>query len=141
MFAIRLAVTSNRMTRAELADIGVTPESLPAMLSGTGRGWVAEADHVMGFAMADARAASVFALFVSPDAEGHGLGSRLMDAAEGWLFRQGLEHIWLVTDPDRNVRANGFYRHRGWQSDGLTDEGEERFVKTFTRDQPATSAT
>ena len=118
------------MTVEELAEDGITAESLPGMLRGSGRGWVAELDgQVGGFVMVDAEEATVFALFVRPDFEGQGLGRALLETAERWLAEQGVSETWLVTDRDRDVRANGFYRHLGWQDDGVQEDGQVRFVK------------
>ncbi|WPF82872.1 GNAT family N-acetyltransferase [Sanguibacter sp. 4.1] len=120
----------NHMTVEELAADGITAESLPGMLRGSGRGWVAELEgQVAGFVMVDAEEATVFALFVRPDVEGQGLGRALLETAERWLAEQGVSETWLVTDRDRDVRANGFYRHLGWQDDGVQEDGQVRFVK------------
>lgn len=52
-----------------------------------------------------------------------------MAEAEQWLFARGCAQIWLETDSDRAVRANGFYLHLGWTDGGLQDDGQVRFVK------------
>ncbi|XAH23773.1 GNAT family N-acetyltransferase [Xylophilus sp. GW821-FHT01B05] len=83
VFDVRTSVRENHMSMAELAAIGVTPDTLAAMLSGDGRGWVAqEQGEVMAFAMADAADATVFAMFVRSSSEGRGLGRQLMAQAE-----------------------------------------------------------
>lgn len=130
LFAVRTAVRENHMTVEELAADGITAESLPGMLRGSGRGWVAELDgQVAGFVMVDAEEATVFALFVRPDFEGQGLGRALLETAERWLAEHGVSETSLVTDRDRDVRANGFYRHLGWQDAGIQEDGQVRFVK------------
>jgi len=130
LFEIRSSVRENRMSLAELAALGITPATLADMLAGDGRGWVAEASgQVLAFAMANAAEATVFALFVRPAHEGHGLGRRLMEEAERWLFARGCEEIWLVTDSNREVRANGFYRRLGWLEGGEEEDGQVRFIK------------
>ncbi len=130
MFEIRTAVTENRMSRAELAALGITPQRLPELLCGRGHGWVVEdAERILAFAMADADDATVFALFVRPGHDGQGFGRRLIAVAEGWLADQGCVELWLLTDADRQVRANGFYRHLGWREAGLQPDGQMRFVK------------
>lgn len=130
VFEVRTGVRENHMSMAELAVIGVTPDTLSGMLEGDGRGWVAEEEgRVLAFAMADAADATVFALFVRDGCEGRGLGRLLMAEAEQWLFARGCAQIWLETDSDRAVRANGFYRHLGWTDDGLQDDGQVRFIK------------
>ncbi|MGY3904681.1 N-acetyltransferase family protein [Aeromonas lusitana] len=133
MFEVRTRVRENHISLAELAELGITPDSLPAMLSGSGRGWVAcDEGRVVAFAMADASDATLFALFVRQSHEGKGLGRQLMQAAESWLGAQGCHEIWLLTDADTRVRANGFYRHLGWLDDGIQDDGQVRFTKLLS---------
>lgn len=133
LFDVRTSVRENHMTVEELAKDGITAESLPGMLEGSGRGWVAEVDdQIVAFAMVDAEEATVFALFVRPEHEGQGLGRALIETAERWLVEQGIGEIWLLTDRDLAVRANGFYRHLGWQDEGVQDDGQARFVKVLT---------
>lgn len=130
MFRVRMSVNENKMTLDELKAIGVTPESLPEMLIGQGRGWVAELDgEVTAFAMADAEQATIFALFVEPEVEGRGIGRRLMNAAEKWLAEMGCREVWLETDSNTAVRANGFYRYTGWTESQLQPDGQVKFIK------------
>lgn len=130
LFEIRTSVRDNHLSLEALADLGITPATLPAMLEDSGRGWVALVQGVpVAFAMADAAEQTVFALFVRPGHEGQGLGRRLMAAAEDWLFAQGCEEIWLLTDARLDVRANGFYRHLGWQDRGIQEDGQVKFTK------------
>ena len=84
--------------------------------------------------MADASDATVFAMFVRPAFEGRGLGRILMKRAEEWLFEQGCVEIWLLTDANRDVRANGFYRHLGWDDAGIRQDGQVKFTKTRPTD-------
>ncbi|KAF7600702.1 MAG: GNAT family N-acetyltransferase [Candidatus Dactylopiibacterium carminicum] len=130
MFELRTSVRENHMSRAALAELGVTPESLPGMLEGCSRGWVVHEEGVLlGFAMADAGEACVFALFVHPAHEGRGVGRRLLDTAEGWLLSQACSEAWLLTDSRPEVRANGFYRALGWRAEGVQDDGQMLFRK------------
>lgn len=130
LFAIRTSVRENHLSMTELAALDITPLTLPAMLEGDGRGWLA-LDHgePIAFAMADANDATVFALFVREGHEGRGLGRRLLAAAERWLQARGCAEIWLLTDARREVRANGFYRHLGWQDHGIQADGQVLFKK------------
>jgi len=100
------------------------------MLDGEGRGWVAEENgRIVAFSMADAAQATIFAMFVQPGYEGKGLGRALMDEAERWLFARGCDEIWLLTDRNPRVRANGFYQHLGWRNDGVQEDGQVRYTK------------
>ncbi|MEJ8852656.1 GNAT family N-acetyltransferase, partial [Variovorax rhizosphaerae] len=117
------------MSLEELASQGVTLQTLPVLMDENARAWVAEKDgKVVAFVLASSLEARIVAMFVRPGHERQGLGRQLMNAAEQWLFSEGCEEIWLVTDDDERVRANGFYRHLGWKLDDLLD-GPVRFIK------------
>ena len=94
------------------------------------RTWVVE-EHgeVAGFAMADARTGTVFALFVRQGAEGRGYGRELLRASEEWLFSSGWETIWLQTGKEPRIRAHGFYRAAGWHLVGPADHDDVRYEK------------
>jgi len=128
-------VLENHQSRADLARVGVTPGSVAQMLHSSSRAWVAsERKQDVAFSMADASDATVFAMFVRPAFEGRGLGRILMKRAEEWLFEQGCVEIWLLTDANRDVRANGFYRHLGWDDAGIQQDGQVKFTKTRPTD-------
>lgn len=134
VFEVRTSVRENHLSLAELAALGITPQTLPAMLAGDGRGWVAEeGGQVAAFAMADAAEACVFALFVRPGHEGRGLGRALLAEAERWLAARGCGQAWLLTEGDPATRANGFYRHLGWHNEGLQPDGQNRYAKRLDR--------
>jgi ribosomal protein S18 acetylase RimI-like enzyme len=52
-------------------------------------------------------------LFVSPDHEAQGVGTRLLEYAEGFAISQGAETLQVVVEPG-NDRAAAFYRGRGF---------------------------
>lgn len=134
LFEVRTSVRENHQSRAELATIGVTPESIAEMLGSSSRAWLAEADgQAVAFAMADAGQATIFAMFVRPGYEGRGLGRALMREAEGWLFSQACQEIWLLTGGDPSLRAHGFYVHLGWASAGPQEDGQIKYVKAGPR--------
>lgn len=122
MHRVRASVRENRLSD----PARVQPHHTKAMLR-AGRGWVCEVDGVVvGFAVADLHAASVWALFVDPAYERRGIGRRLHDAMVQWLFASGVERITLTTDPD--TRAEHFYQAAGWQAAGREANGEVRYV-------------
>lgn len=123
---VRHAVRENAISRAALAARGITPTSIAASFSADSRGWVAEAEgRIVGFSIADRADASIFALFILPEFEGQGLGTRLLDAAVAWLSAESATVIWLVTG--KGTRAAGFYAARGWQAAGQDLAGDLRF--------------
>ena len=120
MHRIRLAVTENRLTSPDVTEAHYAPA-----IEETGRGFVAEAAaSVVGFAVGNAQTGNIWALFVDPAHEGQGHGRRLHDALVAWLFSQGLDRLWLTTDPD--TRARRFYERAGWQRAALLADGQAR---------------
>ena len=79
--------------------------------------------------MADRKRKTVFAMFVRPGFEGRGLGRALMHKAQAWFVQHGVARPWLTTGADPEIRAHGFYRRLGWQADGMTEDGQMRYVK------------
>jgi ribosomal protein S18 acetylase RimI-like enzyme len=59
----------------------------------------------------------VFSLYVDPDAQGTGVGGRLLAEAERWFGSEGLAEatLWVF---EANARARAFYARHGWQPDG-----------------------
>ena len=122
MSRVRMAVKENVLSNPDL----VTPESYREMLEEKGAGWVCEIDGVIvGFAIVDLSDLNIWALFVDPDHDKKGIGRKLHDLMLDWSFDQDIEKLWLSTQP--NSRAESFYRKAGWESTGLTDNGEIRF--------------
>ncbi|WP_460135124.1 N-acetyltransferase family protein [Pseudomonas sp. S1_E04] len=127
IFAIRTSVHENHLSRDQLAEMGITPKTIRQAMLEAPCAWVAEVDGVpVGFSMADIEDGCVFAAFVLPEFEGHGLGRSLMDKAEAFLF-QHHQTIWLETA--EASRASGFYRTLGWQFVERLSEGDIRFEK------------
>lgn len=127
IFHIRTSVQENHLSHDQLAEMGITPDTIRQAISEASCIWVAEVEGVpAGFSMADIEDGCVFAAFVLPEFEGHGLGRRLMDKAEAFLF-QHHRTIWLETA--EASRASGFYRHLGWQPVKHLPEGDIRFEK------------
>lgn len=121
MHRIRLAVRENRLADPSM----VQPDDYLPLLGRDGRGWVAEVDGaIAGFAVADLVRRNVWALFVDPEAERHGVGRRLHDVMMDWFAAQGVERVWLSTDP--GTRAEAFYRAAGWEYAG-DQRGEARY--------------
>lgn len=123
---IRAAVRENRLVSRRIGD-----EEVISYMEQHGRGWVAESAGVMlGFAIGDARDGNIWALFVDPDGEGRGVGRLLHDTMVDWLFAQGLQRLYLGTEP--GTRAEGFYRRAGWTALGIA-HGEQQFERFANR--------
>jgi ribosomal protein S18 acetylase RimI-like enzyme len=130
LFAIRTAVLQNHLSRAQLADLGITPQVLADSIREAPCVWVA---HLNGqpaaFSMVDLAEGEVFAMFVHPAYEGRGLGRRLMAVAEAALFERH-DRLFLVTDGRDEIRANGFYQRLGWSKVGRVDGDDVRYEKS-----------
>jgi len=127
IFDVRTSVKENHISLERMAEMGITPQTIAAALTAQPCIWVAEQDgEVIGFAMADTDDACVFALFVRPEWEGHGIGRRLMDRAEAFLFARH-DTIWLGTDA--TCGAARFYDRLGWVRKHQMESGDTRFEK------------
>ena len=127
IFDIRISVRENHLSRAQLATLGITDDAIRQLIAANDCVWIAEVDGVSaGFAIADAIEGSVFAAFVDPRWEGLGLGRRLMEKTEAFLFER-FEIIWLETDG--RSRASGFYLRLGWRPTLKLEGNYVRFEK------------
>src|SRR5690606_4270954 len=100
-----------------------------------GQGWtdtiVAEIDgDVVGWCSRVPRQSYIPFLFVMPNMQGHGLGSRLLGRMEAMLELEGAERIHLETPAD-HLRPVRFYEKQGYRilaarPDGLS--GHDPFV-------------
>jgi GNAT superfamily N-acetyltransferase len=134
IFSVRTSVSENHLDLDQLAERGVTPESMAEMLAREdSRTWVVDGhEGIRGFSTADRESGSIFAVFVSPGAEGRGYGRALLEAAEAWLFAGGWSRISLQTAEEPGNRAHGFYRAAGWELAGPADHGDVRYEKSHT---------
>ena len=134
LFNIRNSEVENLQNREEIAELGITPESVAKMLTTNCCAWIAEIENrSIGFSIANATEKTILGMFILPDFEGQGVGRTLMQVAESWLWSQGIEEIWLVTGNDPNLRAYGFYLHLDWIPVGVETngnlKGEMKFIK------------
>ncbi len=134
LFEIRTSVLENHQSREEIAELGITPETVAQMLQTDCRAWIAEIDaKPVAFSIANATEKTIVGIFVLPAFECRGIGRALMEKAEEWFWSQDIEEIWLLTGNNPNFRAYGFYLHLGWVPVGVeTDgdmKGEMKFIK------------
>jgi GNAT superfamily N-acetyltransferase len=121
MHRVRMSVRENR-----LVTTVITEADYVAPIESSGRGWViATPDSIVAFAVGNAHNASIWALFVDPNFEGHGFGRQLHDTMVSWLWQQGHDRLWLTTEP--GTRAQRFYESAGWKQAGAADHGEVRY--------------
>jgi len=136
LFAVRVATRENALSREQLAMMGISEESVAAMLNTTHRGWLCECDGgVVGFAMGNRATGEMWVIAVLPAYEGRGIGGQLLTRVEDWLRSAGWSEIWLTTDVDPALRAYGFYRRRGWRDETIRDG--VRYMKKTNPDKPA----
>jgi len=125
---VRTSVIENALTAAQLAQRGITNDSIAASFLAQSKGWVAaRAGEVVGFAIADRATHSIFALFVLPAFERRGIGGRLFEFALAWLWDNGAPRVWLTTDP--RTKAARFYARRGFVPAGAAERGDVRYER------------
>jgi len=128
--AIRAAVRENRLDTPEL----VRTEDYHATIA-RGACWVWEdAGGVQGFAagtpsVEGGDAATLWALFVDPAAEGRGAGGALLACATDAFWRAGHRQLTLTTGS--GTRAERLYRAAGWTEAGRLPNGEVVFRREF----------
>ena len=129
IFDVRIETWHNDRGRIELAEMGITHQTVREMLRDSHRGWLCEVDScVVGFAIGNKANGEMWVVAVLEEFEGQGVGKRLLGLVERWLFAEGWKEIWLTTDRDETLRAVGFYRHLGWK-DWKVDPDGDRFMK------------
>lgn len=125
MHALRGRVTENVLSDPRR----VTVDSYIPYLA-MGSAWVAETGRgLAGFAILDVAGASVWALFVAPEAEGAGIGRALHERLVEAAADHGLARLFLTTAAQ--TRAERFYTEAGWTRTGMTEEGELAFERAI----------
>jgi len=98
---IRVSTKENHFSMTDLAEVGVTPESIAEWLEGSVKGWLCEiSGKPVGFALADSKTAEVLVVACYPEYEKRGIGKALMLKVHEWLWSYGHDEIWLWSDPD-----------------------------------------
>ncbi|HEU4497236.1 MAG TPA: GNAT family N-acetyltransferase [Flavobacterium sp.] len=119
---VRNSVKENMLSNPGL----VTDEDCKEFLFERGKGWVCEINcQIAGFAIADLKENNIWALFIRPEFEGRGIGSKLQAIMLDWYFSNEKEHVWLGTSP--NTRAEKFYTESGWIKNGMHGTKEVKF--------------
>jgi GNAT superfamily N-acetyltransferase len=143
-----IAAMEARTWRHAYADI-VEPERMPTVEDQAPR-WVAHLEgggtvhlwdqdgRVVGFATAgpgrdDATTGELYAIYVDPPAQGAGVGTALLAAAEQSL-REASHREAILWTFEANGLARAFYERHGWELDGARREGlatEVRYRRTL----------
>ena len=127
IFEVRTSVRENHLSVEQMAKLGITKETILQVLHQEPCIWVAvHGERIVGFSMGDAAEACLFAAFVRPEWQGQGIGRRLMERAEAFLFARH-SSIWLHTDG--SSRAAGFYERLGWKRMPDMENRDARFEK------------
>jgi GNAT superfamily N-acetyltransferase len=123
---VRNSVKENTLSNPSL----VTNGDCEDFLTVRGKGWVCEInDEIVGFAIADLKENNIWALFLKPEYEKKGFGSKLHHIMLDWYFQHTKTNLWLGTSP--NTRAESFYRKAGWKEIGTHGNAEIKFEMTF----------
>lgn len=119
---VRNSVKENTLSNPDL----VTDQDCEEFMFERGKGWVCEIERqIVGFAVADLKESNIWALFINPEFEGKGIGSKLQTIMLDWYFENGKENVWLGTTP--NTRAEKFYSKTGWTKTGMYGTDEVKF--------------
>jgi ribosomal protein S18 acetylase RimI-like enzyme len=67
----------------------------------------------------DKSTGELFAIYVMPESQGKGIGSRLIEKGEDYLQSAGFSEmiLWVLAKIEPSLR---FYENRGWKTDGST---------------------
>ena len=122
---VRNSVKENTLSN----PLQVIEKDYQEFLTERGKGWVCEIENqIIGFAIADLRDNNIWALFLKPEFEGKGIGTKLQNLMLNWYFENGKENVWLGTSP--NTRAEKFYTESGWVKNGMHGSKEIKFEMT-----------
>ncbi len=127
--ALRGLTRENAISEERLRSLGITVQSWGEDIrSGALPGFVAvdEGDRMLGYCFGDRASGEVVVLALLPEAEGRGIGRRLLGQVVESLRASGPRRLFLGCSSDPACRAHGFYRHLGWRSTGQADRlGDE----------------
>ena len=123
IWEVRYSVAENTLPPGRLSD-----EDVRESIEDTGRGWVIEeGGQIQAFAVGNAKTGNVWALFVKPEAQGRGHGSRLHAEMIEWFQAQAVDKLWLSTGADTKARA--FYEGHGWVCVGPYGADEVKYER------------
>jgi GNAT superfamily N-acetyltransferase len=107
----------------------VTTASYARYLAVPGTSWVAERDgSIAGCAIMDPATRSIWAMFLAPEHEGHGVGRTLLGKRMDYIAASGPGPWWLTTETA--TRAERFHRAAGWIARGTRDDEVQFELRT-----------
>jgi GNAT superfamily N-acetyltransferase len=127
----QIQIVRNAVKENTLSDPGlVTNADCAEFMFVRGKGWVCEINNeIVGFSIADLKENNVWALFLNPEQEHKGIGTKLHNIMVDWYFTQTKTTLWLGTSP--NTRAEMFYKKIGWVVVGMHGSDETKFEMTY----------
>jgi GNAT superfamily N-acetyltransferase len=127
----QIQIVRNAVKENTLSDPGlVTDADCAEFMFVRGKGWVCEINNeIVGFSIADLKENNVWALFLNPEQEHKGIGTKLHNIMVDWYFSQTKTTLWLGTSP--NTRAEMFYKKIGWVVVGMHGSDETKFEMTY----------
>lgn len=111
---VRNAVKENVLSDPAL----VSDKDCEEYMTIRGKAWVCEIEtKIVGFAYVDMKENNIWALFVTPEHAGKGIGKELHNIMMNWYFGLTDKTAWLGTAP--GTKAELFYRMQGWKETGM----------------------
>ena len=122
LIVLRTKTDENNYSIRELSESGIIKETVIQKIHEDYNGWLCEIEKtIVGFAMGQKTTGEMWVIAVLPNFINMGIGTKLLNKVETWLFEQGNEKIWLTTDIDEKLRAYSFYKKNGWKDDKIED--------------------
>jgi ribosomal protein S18 acetylase RimI-like enzyme len=122
LIILRTMVKENRISIDEMLKMGITEAEVINRLHNGCKGWLCEInDSIAGFSIGSRTGGEMWVIAVLPEYEGKGIGRKLLELVQKWLFETN-DKLWLQTEDNRNNRAFGFYLLMGWKrvkTDGI----------------------
>jgi ribosomal protein S18 acetylase RimI-like enzyme len=90
VFDVRVKTWHNPNGAEAVLRLGITREAVREMMRHSHRGWVAEEEHrIVGFTMSNRQTVEMWVIAVRLEFENLGIGKRLTDLVEAWLWSAG----------------------------------------------------